>query len=323
MLPEIQYFKNKMEEQTLVQDRIPSREHLAEWTKIAMGTLSMREFAAKTGLNQTFLSRLCNCKINRSLTIEEIYMIALNNNADKEEVINKQLASPPENVIMDADDIIMTEMLFYNGTDWVKRFKYNELPEQVEWLRKTQELDNIVNLGNILAYNLLNSGHIVSQIRGDSTTEEKHELLDITDKFGGVMYYISDTNPRFHWYDFFDVSEYTGFDEGGFNALANSEIKDKYDIRTLGKVQFFLEKYAKIFMNDYINPNYLSISSYSFIFKDEKLFNALFDLLEPKSYNNSFSLILISPRKNVVDIKKEVLLRRADGLQQEAVFTIR
>ena len=77
--------------------------------------------------------------------------------------------------------------------------------------------------------------------------------------------------------------------------------------------------YSDLFMLDLLNPAYLETASYSFLIKDKNLFEAVCELLNPITFNNTFSAILVDTQQGNI-VKDEVFFNRHSGTKQESVF---
>lgn len=316
----IDSYIDAINEGVLKQMRYPHKANLAKWLDIARGPLSMVEFSKETKLNKVFLSRLKNGKIDRPLRIEEIYSIACYNHAD-EKTVRKSFTFENDDVEdMDSGDMIIREMIFNNGMEWMSNDSQKNQEQEAHY-------GKIYRLFAAIANSLLVTGRKIRYIRvdrdDDLPEEERKRIRNIQKEMYGAVYYVSDTAPQYHWYggsvEYLSIPHETKIYFR--NLISYDEIVEKYDKAILEKVESFMGRNAYVFLVDLLDPKLLEIATYSFIFEDPVLVDAIYDVLGKYSFNNTFSLIVIDTEKRNGSVVKERFLNRIDGMLPVSLFS--
>ena len=311
MFQELDYYVKCIKEGLLIKERVPNKLELSKWLEIAKGSLTMKEFSARTNLNQVFLSRLKNGQIDRSLKIEEMYAIAANNCAvPYTAFINITFLQENENTY-DAKDVIMMELIYHNGLEW-KDNKISQVDKETINLR-----NRVRDMYTIIAEGIIQTGREIKQIMiNDHSVPDKISISShrIIDTFGGKLFYISGTSPEYHWYgcSINDISKKPEkMSSLYYNFMDRKILLDKFDVETAKRAEAFIKEHADMFLIDLINPEFLEIASYTFLLDDKVLFRTLCYMLDKMSFNNSFSLMLIDP-KTYIGIIEEKHFKRVE-----------
>ena len=322
MLPPIDYFYKKMDERLLRQIRVPDKILLSKWLKIAMGPISLRKFSEETGLNVTFLSRVKNCQIDRPLKIEELYAIASHNHADKEVVDKVRFVG---DFVTDIDDDIMLSMLFVNGMDWVapESVKKSEPAKVQAYSVQTDRLNEITIGKNALLNTLLTEGYEIKMVSGGSFVSVDDYLSKEKVDYTGLSYSISGVIPKLRHFQFYveNKAEWNEFKEEEYKSyLSLDDIIKEYGTKTAARVEKFIFDHSMEFTVDYIEPEMNKDYCNSIIVSDMLLFEAVTGYLAAKSFNNSYSIILIDITGKEGRVVKEKVLNRKDGKNTDPLF---
>lgn len=284
-----------------IQSRTPNKPELARLLYEAKGSArNMATFAKECGSSPSTFSRIANCKITQPIDAKLLKTIAENNCKTSVQEINHMLLS----------------LLYANGmVDKTFAEKKKADPFLGSRYDSDEELfSNENETKNVITISLLERGLVIRYLADIQEDTGVNAIAREYDRTSFVLQ-IQGYEPIYHRFQVVCLDKMFRVYRYGTEGID----KDTgYDYRA--EAENFFHETAEFFLLDAWEPDGFKKVKTSFVFTDDKYFNAFKNLVAEKKVNSWISLILVNLRLH--SVVREIFMHRTDDREMESLFEL-